>query len=288
MQAVATCPLCSGSSSPAFTKKNYDFRDCGDCNHRFVSASALQASHVDTVYGDTYFLDGGAGYSDYLGEEKLLRARGRQYASILSKYTGPGKILDVGAAAGFVLKGLVDSGWTGNGIEPNAKMASLARTRLGLEVWTGMLESLADDLTFDAVSMIQVLPHFVDPVKAIQVVAKVTRPGGLLLIETWNRSSWTARLMGKNWHEYSPPSVLHWFDPEGVAALCGQAGYLEIGRGRPFKRIMSSHAKSLLRHTVGTSLPGRLASRAINIVPDHWTLPYPAEDLFWILLRKQG
>ena len=80
-----------------------------------------------------------------------------------------------------------------------------------------MLENLPVDDEYDAVSMIQVLPHFIDPKRAMAVVTKVLKPGGLLLIETWNRDSWTARLFGKNWHEYSPPSVLHWFDPRGVA-----------------------------------------------------------------------
>jgi len=73
-------------------------------------------------------------------------------------------------------------------------------------VLTGMLENLPVDDEYDAVSMIQVLPHFIDPKRAMAVVANVLKPGGLLLVETWNRDSWTARMFGKNWHEYSPPA----------------------------------------------------------------------------------
>ena len=238
------------------------------------------------MYGDDYFHSGGAGYADYLAEETLLRDRGRRYARLLGQYTKPGTILDVGAAAGFILQGFVDSGWTGTGVEPNDTMARVARSRLGLEVWTGMMEHLADDLHFDAVSMIQVLPHFIDPKSALRVVARILRPGGLLLVETWNRRSFTAKLLGKSWHEYSPPSVLHWFTPRGVADLGAMFGLIELDRGRPSKKILASHGKSLLKHKLDSSAVGRVLAKPLGLIPDGLVLPYPAEDLFWMVLRK--
>ena len=115
--------------------------------------------------------------------------------------------------------------------------------------------------------MIQVLPHFIDPRSAMRVVSKILRPGGLLLIETWNRGSLTAKLLGKGWHEYSPPSVLHWFTPDGVARLAGQFELEEVDRGRPSKKIAASHAKSLLRHQLGTSAAGRMMAMPFLFSP---------------------
>jgi SAM-dependent methyltransferase len=283
---TSVCPICNADGAPAFEKFGHPICDCTACGHRFAALSAQPEGHVRTVYSNEYFNGGGAGYSDYLAEERLLRDRGKRYAKILSRYTKPGSILDVGAAAGFVLQGFIDSGWTGNGIEPNDTMASIARSRLGLEVWTGMMENLAADLQFDAVSMIQVLPHFIDPKHAMSVVAKILKPGGLLLIETWNRRSWTAKLMGQNWHEYSPPSVLHWFDPDSVNRLANPFGLCEIARGRPAKKILSSHAKSLVKHTLSNSVLGRAGLPLLGLIPENWVLPYPAEDLFYMVLRK--
>ena len=283
---VLLCPLCKGESAPVFVKDSHAICDCTRCDHRFTQPAAPRESHVQSVYGDDYFQSGGAGYADYLAEEKLLRDRGRWYARLLSDHTQPGKILDVGAAAGFILQGFIDSGWTGAGVEPNNTMASVARSRLGLEVWTGMMEQLAGDVEYDAVSMIQVLPHFIDPRHAVEVVARILRPGGVLLVETWNRQSWTARLLGKAWHEYSPPSVLHWFSPEGVARLGKICGLHEIARGRPSRKILASHGKSLVRHKLGSSPMGRLMAAPLHLIPDGLTLPYPAEDLFWMLLKK--
>ena len=75
-----------------------------------------EANHTQTVYGDDYFNSGGAGYPDYLGESKLLRAHGKRYANLLKRYIDTGTMLDVGAAAGFILQGFIDCGWKGCGI----------------------------------------------------------------------------------------------------------------------------------------------------------------------------
>ena len=279
------CPICNSPTRRLFVKDGYGVRGCEACDHRFAEVPS-DPDHVARVYGDDYFHGGGAGYADYLGEADLLRDRGRWYARLLARHTRPGTLLDVGAAAGFILQGFIDRGWTGKGLEPNPAMAEYARTRLGLPVETGTLEDLPPGESYDLVTLIQVLPHFVDPRRALAAAAAVTRPGGYWLIETWNRASWTAWVFGENWHEYSPPSVLHWFSPAGVQRLAGQFGFRKVARGRPAKWINGSHAKSLLRHKLGASGPAKVVSRLLAVVPDRLAIPYPAEDLFWILLRK--
>src|SRR5205085_11122433 len=117
---------------------------------------------------------------------------------------------------------------------------------------------------FDLVLMLQVLPHFVDPAAALQKAARLVRPGGHLLIETWDRESWTARLSGRRWHEYSPPSVLHWFSRGGVARLASAAGFEEVAIGRPSKWIAAAHTKSGLRHKSEASFFNRVALMAAS------------------------
>ena len=71
----------------------------------------------------------------------------------------------------------------------------------------GRWRTLRSDKSFDLVSLIQVLAHVVDVREALGAVAALTRTDGHCLIETWNVESWTARFLGRHWHEYSPPSV---------------------------------------------------------------------------------
>ncbi len=245
--------------------------------------------HAEEVYGNDYFYGGAAGYPDYLAEGRLIRNHGQRYAKILSKYIKTGTMLDVGAAAGFVLSGFADHHWQGDGIEPNAQMAAFGREQLGINVQSGTLESLAKVLpgkTYDLVSMIQVLPHFYDLHQALRSAVAVTNPEGHWLIETWNRNSITAKVLGSGWHEYSPPSVLHWFSPDDLKRLARQYGFEMVAQGRPQKWIAGAHVKSLLSYQFDSMPGGRGLKALLRLIPDRLRLPYPAEDLFWMLFRK--
>ncbi len=281
------CPLCGSPSRPRFAKEGHWIQDCSRCGHRFTALTPTQ-DHLQAVYNDDYFEGGGAGYPDYLAEGKFLRRQGQRYAQILGRYTQPGRMLDVGAAAGFILQGFGEAGWVGNGLEPNDRMADYGRTQLGLPIRTGSLETLPLDERYDLVSMIQVAAHFYDVQAAFQAAATVTKPGGYWLIETWNCQSFMAKLLGSSWHEYSPPSVLHFFSPATLGQLAAQHGFVEIQRGYPSKWIQAAHGKSLLRYKLKSSRLGRLLLPFLHLIPDRLVLPYPAEDLFWVIYQKRS
>ncbi len=279
------CTICAFDSLHRFEKHGYWIRECINCRHRFAE---LQPSveHVEQIYADSYFQDGGAGYPDYLKEAQLLIAHGARYGRLLRRYMEPNTVLDIGAAAGFILKGLAETGWSGMGLEPNAAMAEYARTQLGMNVQTGALEHFEHDEQFGLVSMIQVIAHFYDLQAALNRAAKVTRPGGYWLIESWNKDSWMARAFGSNWHEYSPPSVLRWFAPRDLTHLAGSFGFKLVAQGRPAKRLNGAHVKSLLGYKLAGMPMLKLFSRTLALVPDDLPIPYPSFDLFWALYQK--
>jgi len=285
--SAATCPLCGSAGRELFRKHGCPIQECS-CGHRFAQAPQQRDQHVQTVYGDNYFFGGGAGYEDYLSEGHLLRQHGARYGQLLKRFAAPGRLLDVGAAAGFILQGFQDQGWQGRGVEPNPTVAKYARDQLGQDVTASTLENFQSDEPFDLVTVIQVLGHFVDPRAAVQALARLTKPGGLCLIETWNVRSWSARLFGANWHEYSPPSVLQWFSPTTVRRLFENSGFETAGSGTPRKWLNVGHARSLLAHNATESVLSRIASTALRAVPDRINLPYPSEDLFWMLFRKRA
>jgi SAM-dependent methyltransferase len=275
------CPLCGSNSKFAFEAKGYPIRDCSGCGHRFAEVDAGE-QHVADVYSDEYFSGGGAGYSDYLAEGEMLNLRGRMYAGKIAKLKPePGKMLDVGSAAGFILRGFVDSGWQGTGLEPNDAMAKFGTTALGLHIRKGTLESLRTPEKFDLVTMIQVAAHFYDPRTAFERALDLLSDQGLLLVETWNRESVSARVFGRNWHEYSPPSVLQFFSEGGLTRFLEGLGFERIAGGRPSKKISGAHARSLLRYRLGDS-------RLLRLIPERVNFPYPSEDLFWACYRKRG
>ncbi len=273
------CPLCQAESKTAFETKGFALRDCLKCDHRFTAMTADE-QHVADIYDDSYFNGGGAGYSNYLAEAEMLRNRGRMYAEKLEKYAPEkGAMLDVGAAAGFILQGFIDNGWHGKGLEPNAQIAAGGREKYNLDIRQGSLESFATGEKFDLISMIQVAAHFYAPARAFQKARDLLNENGLLLIETWNRASISARIFGANWHEYSPPSVLQFYTEKGLTDFLQTVGLQKIASGRPSKKISGAHAKSLLKYRVGDNF-------LLKLIPDKINFPYPSEDLFWAVYRK--
>jgi len=279
------CPIEKTPTQRVFQQDGFWIRECPVCHFQYVEVIPSQ-EHVTQVYGDRYFIGGGAGYTNYVGEADIITTHGRYYGKLLSKFMKPGKLLDVGAAAGFMLKGLNEHGWDGLGLEPNASMAEYGRTQVGVNIEIGTLEQIRGDEVFDLITMVQVLPHFYDIQQALHVAASLTKPSGYWLIETWNKDSSMARVLGKNWHEYSPPSVLRFFSPETLRLLVRQFGFEEVARGRPAKKINSGRAKSLLHYKLQNSTSGKLLGRLVDLIPDGLILPYPSFDLFWALYQK--
>ncbi len=278
-----SCAICGTALLARFAVRGYRVAECGQCGHRCLE-HVPGPDHVERVFSDEYFFGGGAGYADYLSEAALLREHGRWYGRLLARYTAPGRLLDVGTGAGFVLEGFIDQGWQGRGLEPNLRMGALAAKRLGPIVEAGALEEWSGNDEFDLVAMIQVIAHLCDLGRAMETAARATKTGGFWLVETWDRASWTARVFGRRWHEMSPPSVLRWFTPNEVALLGRRHGFRERGRGRPPKWLDARHARSLLAHTGG--LVGGLGRGLLALVPDRLRLPYLGDDLFWMLLQK--
>lgn len=213
-------------------------------------------------------------------EETMLRKKGIDYSEKIAPFTGPpGRILDIGAAAGCILKGFEDAGWQGIGLEPNESMARAGRNRFVLDVRNGTLEEFESEEMFDLISVIQVAAHFVDPRKAFENVYSLLKPGGHLLVETWNRDSKTARFLGKKWHKYSPPSVVHWWSRDALTNFLKGLGFESVAGGRPTKEISGEHARSLLEYKLGKTF-------LLKLIPKRLNFPYPSEDLFWTLFKR--
>jgi SAM-dependent methyltransferase len=259
--------------------------ECSECQHRYAGFSP-NPDHIQEHYGDDYFTGGGAGYDDYLSESQLLEAHGRRYAELLETHGVPtGSLFSVGAAAGFICAGFASAGWQVTGIEPNDSMADFARTVLGLGVTTATLEDFEPSGEYDLVTVNQVMAHFVSPRFAAERLVQLARPGGFILIETWNYRSLTARAFGTHWHEYSPPTVLHWFSPESLNRLMADHGARLVASGRPRKRINGAHARSLLEYKLKDFPLGNVFKLATRVIPSHIEIPYPSEDVFWSLYR---
>jgi 2-polyprenyl-3-methyl-5-hydroxy-6-metoxy-1,4-benzoquinol methylase len=279
------CPLCQRESKSHVERQSYVFRRCEPCRHVYLDHQPLQ-DHVEQVYDDSYFFGGGAGYDDYLEQREVVRERGQFYERKLREFMSPGRLLDIGSGAGFFASAFADAGWKVSGLEPNSRMAEFANEQSRVPTKCGTVEDFSSAEPFDAIVAIQVAAHFVDPVKALERCFGALRPGGYLLVETWNSDSVTAGLLKASWHEYSPPSILHCFSKCSMDRLAARCGFDSIRQRTTLKKIRARHAKSLLRAKGEHSLVCRLALAAASVIPDRLSLYYPADDLFWSLYQR--
>ncbi len=274
-----TCPICHYSSRRLFRKSGYWIRACDNCQHQFVEIEPTP-NQVQDIYNAQYFHGTGPGYLNYLAEGNQLRQKGQNYARLLASYLpSPGVLLDVGAAAGFILRGFIDQGWQGLGLEPNEGISAYARQRLNLQVQVGTLEEFNSSDRYDLVTMIRVLPHFYDLRQALQSASTVTKSGGYWLIETQNRDHLLNRFYGQHWREYTPPVQRHWFSPFGLRELARQYGFREIQRGKPMALVNHASTPSrphpkLAQRWRDKLFPTRLKS---GLDPSSW---------FWVLFQK--
>jgi SAM-dependent methyltransferase len=276
------CTICKGNGESVFTKNKYKIMRCGSCGHHYTGEH-FNHEKIQEIYSDRYFFGGADGYPDYTRESEMLIRRGEYYAKKIRNFIAEGTVFDVGSAAGYILKGFENMGWKGSGIDPNETMVKHGRKNLDVDLHHGTLESVRIEQEFDLVLMIQVVAHLYDLKASINSISAKVRPGGYLLIETWNRESLTARILGKNWHEYSPPSTLNFFSKSSLDKWVSNNGFDKVGSGRPKKGISGKHAKTLIKHSVKDSKLFKWLIGLSSIVPDNFVIPYPAEDLFWSL-----
>ena len=280
------CTLCHNNNTETkFLKNGYRIASCNLCNHLFTEFEPTEGE-IEQIYSDDYFFKGGAGYKDYTLDKDMLIKRGSYYADKIKKYISVGKVLDIGAAAGFILKGFENNGWQGTGIEPNRRMVEYGRKVVGVSIKKGTIETVELEGKFDLVVLIQVVAHMYDLQKAFRKIYHLLKPGGCVLIETWNKDSLTARAFGRNWHEYSPPGTLNYFSKRTLNLLMTKNDFSLVKQGTPKKSIHSTHAKSLIKHKLLESKRLKWIAGITSLIPGNMILPYPSEDLFWAFYKR--
>jgi len=166
-----------------------------------------------------------AASDDYVDEETGQRASFRRVLEQTEVFTSPGPLLDVGCWVGFLMAEARARGWDPLGVEPSGFAAGYARETLGLEVREQ--DIFAADLPeghFNAVVLGDVLEHLTWPGDALERVAALIAPGGVLVLLLPDAGSRVARLMGRRWWSVIPTHI-HYFTRDSTATMLERYGY---------------------------------------------------------------
>lgn len=102
----------------------------------------------------------------------------------MSRHCPGGRLLEVGCGNGAFLLAAQREGYDVTGLDVNADRCRRVREVLGIPVFeTSLEDNRLDRAKFDVVYHCDMLAHFPDPIGALQDMALLLRPGGVLCLE---------------------------------------------------------------------------------------------------------
>ncbi|MGE5250170.1 MAG: class I SAM-dependent methyltransferase [Bacteroidota bacterium] len=151
----------------------------------------------------------------------------RFFATLARRYGVPGgRLLEIGSGLGHLVAQLEDSfrtyGMDVNHWAVKASRPVVRKTRLQ----TASAQELPfADRSFDVVIIKHIVEHLPDPGRAIEEIARVTAPGGTLILATPNLGSLLKPWKGESWIGYQDPTHISLKPPEEWLSLIRGAGF---------------------------------------------------------------
>ena len=225
------CALCASAEREVrFTEEPFSVVRCSACGFTYVTPRLSDASLLERVYDEAYWRSDAArtrGYTDYRADALLsLQTYRRRMAVVRRHFARPGRVLDVGCAAGYFLEVMREAGWDVLGLEPSDAIRPQAASRLGDAnvIAAPLVDAGLEASSFDLITMWDVLEHIPDFPATLREARRLLAPGGRLLVETQNVRSRAARVLGRRWQHYKHAEHIYHFDPDTLARALDQAG----------------------------------------------------------------
>jgi 2-polyprenyl-3-methyl-5-hydroxy-6-metoxy-1,4-benzoquinol methylase len=259
---------------------------CPSCGLLFRRDLPTQAE-LDEIYGLEYFKGGASGYLDYVADEDVHRSSARNRLDALERVVPRGRLLDVGAAAGFFVDEARTRGWDATGIDVSEPMVAWGRRALSAPVERATLASSGTPAaSLDALTMWDYLEHSIDPAADLERAHELLRPGGVLALSTGDAAAFVARISGSRWHLLTPRHHNFFFTAATLSRLLTQSGFDVVSldhRGSRYPlRYLVHKLRTLLPLPALDTLTGRLARSRVGAV----TFPMNLWDIATVVARR--
>lgn len=155
-----------------------------------------------------------------------------QRVALMRRLTGlhSGLVLEIGCGSGLFLRYLQEAGYAVEGVETSKAEVRYARERFGLTVSEGALETLPlEPGHYDAVVMVNVLEHVLDPAATVARIHSLLKPGGWVVLVLPMIDSGQARWLGARWGGVTEaPRHVAIPSAAGAKRLLGSAGFEDV------------------------------------------------------------
>jgi SAM-dependent methyltransferase len=205
---------------------------CKECGLIFPNPMPIPINGVNQHYGvapDDYF--------EHHDKQKKAHSAVVLLEQAEALMGGKGKLLDIGAGRGDILRAGIEQGWVAVGIEPSKTFAEYAARQSAAEIRREPLENCGfSQSSFDVVILDAVLEHLYNPDDTIKEIARILRPGGALFLDVPNEEGLYFRvgnlyqkLKRRDWvvnlaPTFSPFHVFG-FSPKSLRALLSKYGF---------------------------------------------------------------
>jgi 2-polyprenyl-3-methyl-5-hydroxy-6-metoxy-1,4-benzoquinol methylase len=201
----------------------------------------------------------------YLGEEEGRRELFDWVLGVMAGYPVRGKrLLEIGSNVGLFLDTARRAGWEARGIEPSKWAVETGRERFGVDLEQKPLEEVNDAPgSADAVVLLDVLEHFVDPLEALRQLRPLLDDEGLLTLSTVNLDGLHARMRGEKWPWFIRPH-LHYFTPQTLDAILTNAGFRMVEWSLVPRSFHLSYVANRMKSSLGPV--GQASARLTDLV----------------------
>ncbi|MGE5293977.1 MAG: class I SAM-dependent methyltransferase [Solirubrobacterales bacterium] len=254
------CTACGSTAGVDLIRlKDGVYRQCSACELIFTSPMPEDLEQInEKAFTERLDL--------YAAKIHSQRWHNRWKLRRFSRYRQTGNLLEIGCNAGATLDVARQMGWNAKGVELCASASAFARTKLGLDVFTGTVEAAGfPENSFDVIYTNAVMEHLRDPLSVLRECRRILRPGGVFYADTVNWDSYTRRLLGEHWKYLSPLGHVHLYTPRNVVLLCRRAGLEHV-------RTWTSGVRSTVSSSAGFRSPWhwRLLKGPLSFMA-HWT-----------------
>jgi len=145
----------------------------------------------------------------------------------LLEFTAPcGRLLDVGCGWGAFLDNARNRGFEVRGIEVTRKCVAFANEKLGIPVTDEPFEDVAFERgSLSVVTMLHVLEHLPEPLRAIENAYRSLKPGGIFCGIVPNIESLCSQELGETWYWLDPQYHYVHYSPSTLKRHLESAGF---------------------------------------------------------------
>jgi methyltransferase family protein len=246
---------------------------------------------LEQIYAPEYFeyrpenpVDG---YADYLGDAERHREAARRRLALIDRFApSPGRLLDVGAAAGFFVDEAIRAGWDAEGIDIAQQVVEWGRRELGVPLRVGDVSAAEERGTYTVVTMWDYIEHSLDPAGDLAKSNDLLAPAGIVALSTGDIDSVAARLSRSRWHLLTPRHHNFFFGARTLVRLLERSGFEVAWVGHPGSRYSLAHLAYKLDRGARTAVTAAAARRVATSRFGRYSLPLNLFDIVTVVARK--